>query len=35
MMLLARLVALVDEGKLLAAGDPWNPRWSEVRLPGM
>ena len=33
MMLLARLVALVDQGKLLADGDPWNMRSCEVRLP--
>lgn len=33
MMLLARLVALVDEGKLVAYGNPWNARAAEVRLP--
>jgi hypothetical protein len=32
-MLLARLVALVEEGKLLADGDPWDPRACRVRLP--
>jgi len=32
-ILLARLVALVEEGKLLADGDPW-AMWScRVRLP--
>ena len=32
-MLLMRIVALVDEGKLLAEGDPW--KWTSlVRLPG-
>jgi hypothetical protein len=34
MMLLARVVALVDEGKLLADGDPWDMRSCHVRLPG-
>jgi hypothetical protein len=33
-MLLARLVALVEEGKLLADGDPWDMRACRVRLPG-
>jgi len=32
-MLLARLVALVEEGKLLADGDPWDMRGCRVRLP--
>jgi hypothetical protein len=32
-MLLARLVALVEEGKLLADGDPWDMRACRVRLP--
>ena len=32
-MLLARLVALVEEGKLLADGDPWDMRACSVRLP--
>jgi hypothetical protein len=32
-MLLARLVALVEEGKLLADGDPWDVRACRVRLP--
>jgi hypothetical protein len=32
-MLLARLVALVEEGKLLADGDPWDIRTCRVRLP--
>jgi hypothetical protein len=34
MMLLARVVALVGEGKLLADGDPWDMRSCRVRLPG-
>ncbi|HTG18750.1 MAG TPA: DUF3658 domain-containing protein [Reyranella sp.] len=34
MMLLARVVALVSEGKLLADGDPWDMRSCRVRLPG-
>jgi hypothetical protein len=34
LMLLARIVALVEEGKLLADGDPWDMRASRVRLPG-
>jgi len=34
MMLLARVVALVDEGKLLADGDPWDMHSCRVRLPG-
>lgn len=32
-VLLARLVALVEEGELLADGDPWNVRTCRVRLP--
>lgn len=32
-MLLARVVALVEEGKLLADGDPRDMRSSRVRLP--
>ena len=32
-MLLERLVALVEEGKLLADGDPWDVRACRVRLP--
>jgi hypothetical protein len=32
-MLLVRLVALVEEGKLLADGDPWDMRACRVRLP--
>ena len=32
-MLRSRVVALVDEGKLLAEGDPWNMRFCRVRLP--
>jgi hypothetical protein len=32
-MLLARLAALVEEGKLLADGDPWGMRACRVRLP--
>ena len=32
-ILLARLVALVEEGKLLADGDPWDMRACRVRLP--
>lgn len=32
-MLLARLVALIEEGKLLADGDPWDMRACRVRLP--
>jgi len=34
MMLLARLVALVETGKLIADGDPWDMRACFVRLPG-
>jgi Protein of unknown function/Domain of unknown function (DUF1835) len=34
MMLLARVVALVGEGKLLADGDPWDMHSCRVRLPG-
>ena len=33
LMLLARAVALVESGKLLAEGDPWNMRACRVRLP--
>jgi hypothetical protein len=32
-MLLARIVALIGEGKLLAEGDPWDMRTCRVRLP--
>ncbi|HZB54750.1 MAG TPA: DUF3658 domain-containing protein, partial [Reyranella sp.] len=32
-MLLARLAALVEDGKLLADGDPWDMRACRVRLP--
>lgn len=32
-MLLARMVALIGEGKLLAEGDPWDMRTCRVRLP--
>lgn len=32
-VLLARLVALVEEGELLADGDPWDMRTCRVRLP--
>jgi hypothetical protein len=34
LMLLTRVVALVEEGKLLADGDPWEMRSCHVRLPG-
>jgi len=34
LMLLARVVALLGEGKLVADGDPWDMRSSRVRLPG-
>jgi hypothetical protein len=34
LMLLARVVALIDEGKLLADGDPWDMHSCRVRLPG-
>ena len=34
LMLLERVVALIDEGKLLAAGDPWDMHSCRVRLPG-
>ncbi len=34
LMLLTRVVALIDEGKLLADGDPWDMRSCRVRLPG-
>lgn len=33
-MLLARIVALVGDGKLLADGDPWDMRSCRVRLLG-
>ncbi|TPN89647.1 DUF1835 domain-containing protein [Mesorhizobium sp. CU2] len=33
LMLLTRIVALVDQGKLIAHGDPWLMRQCEVRLP--
>jgi hypothetical protein len=33
MMLLARVVALIGEGKLLADGDPWDIFSCRVRLP--
>jgi len=33
LMLLSRIVALVDQGKLIAHGDPWMMRKCEVRLP--
>jgi hypothetical protein len=32
-MLLTRLVVLIEEGKLLADGDPWDMRTCLVRLP--
>jgi hypothetical protein len=32
-VLLARLVALVEEGELLADGDPWDTKTCRVRLP--
>jgi hypothetical protein len=32
-ILLARLAALVEEGELLADGDPWNMKTCRVRLP--
>ena len=34
LMLLTRVAALIDEGKLLADGDPWDMRSCRVRLPG-
>jgi len=34
LMLRARVVALVGEGKLLADGDPWDMRTCRIRLPG-
>ena len=34
LMLLTRVVALVEAGKLLADGDPWDMRACKVRLPG-
>lgn len=33
LMLLTRIVALVDQGNLIAHGDPWLMRQCEVRLP--
>ena len=33
LMLLTRIVALVEAGKLLADGDPWDMRACKVRLP--
>ena len=33
MMLLTRIVALVESGRLIAHGDPWSMRQCEVRLP--
>ncbi len=33
-MLLARLVALVEAGKLVADGDPWYCQDFHVQLPG-
>ena len=33
LMLLSRVVALVDQGKLIAHGDPWSMRKCELRLP--
>jgi hypothetical protein len=33
MMLLTRIVALVESGRLIAHGDPWRMRQCEVRLP--
>ncbi|NTG47662.1 DUF1835 domain-containing protein [Agrobacterium rhizogenes] len=33
MMLQARLVALIDQGSLIAEGDPWDMRACRVRLP--
>ncbi len=33
LMLLTRVVALVDQGKLLADGDPWDMRSCRIRLP--
>jgi len=35
MMLLTRVVALVNDGKLLADGDPWDMRACRVRLPAL
>jgi hypothetical protein len=32
-MLLARVIALIDEGRLLAEGDPWDMHSCRVRLP--
>lgn len=33
-MLQARIVALVEDGKLIADGDPWDRRSGRIRLPG-
>jgi hypothetical protein len=33
LMLQGRIVALVNEGKLLADGDPWDMQSCQVRLP--
>jgi hypothetical protein len=33
LMLLTRIVALVEQGKLLADGDPWDMRNCRLRLP--
>jgi len=32
-MLHARLIALVNEGKLVAEGDPWNMQTCRIQLP--
>ena len=32
-MLMMRVVALVEAGKLLADGDPWDMRACRIRLP--
>jgi hypothetical protein len=34
LMLLTRIVALVEQGKLLAGGDPWDMTTCRLRLPG-
>jgi hypothetical protein len=34
LMLLTRVVALVEQGRLLADGDPWDLQTCRVRLPG-
>ena len=34
-MLLGRVVSLVEQGKLLADGDPWDMRGTRVRLPAI